>query len=79
MGITWRVISADGGKGTGNKKHTWQVQNRQEEVRNSMGNRKAKELICTAHGHELRGGMLGGGECRAEGNKGEEKRTTVIA
>ena len=56
-----------GGKGTGNKKHTWQVQNRQEEVRNSMGNRKAKELICTAHGHELREGMLVGGGVQGRG------------
>ena len=30
-------------KGTGNKKHKWQVQNRQGEVKNSMGN---GELIC---------------------------------
>ena len=52
---------------------------RQGDVKNSIGNGEAKEFICTAHGHELRWGMLGGGECRAEGNKGEEKRTTVIA
>ena len=26
-----------------------------------MGNGEAKELICTTHGHELRGGMLVGG------------------
>ena len=32
----------NGGKGTGNKKHKWQVQNRQEEVKNSMGNGEAK-------------------------------------
>ena len=43
------------GGGTGNKKHKWQVQNKQEEVKNSMGNGEAKELICTTHGHELRG------------------------
>ena len=45
------------------------------EVKNSIGNGKAKELICMTHGHELRGG---GGWCwwggwRAEGYKGEEK------
>ena len=34
------------GKGTGNKKHIWQVQNRQGEVKNSVGNVEAKELIC---------------------------------
>ena len=43
-----------GGKGTGNKKHNWQVQNRQWEVKNSIGNGEAKELISTTHGHELR-------------------------
>ena len=35
-----------------------------------MGNRKAKELICMTHGHELRGGMLMGGGCGVEGGKG---------
>ena len=33
------------GKGTGNKKHKWQVQNKQGEVKNSIGNGEAKELI----------------------------------
>ena len=28
----------NGGKGTGNKKHKWKVQNRQREVKNSIGN-----------------------------------------
>ena len=50
MEITWRVISGarrgeNRGKGTGNKKHEWQVQNRQGEVKNSIGNVEAKELI----------------------------------
>ena len=40
---------------TGNK-HKWQVQNRQGEVKNSMGNGKAEELTCMTHGHELRVG-----------------------
>ena len=31
------------------------------EVKNSIGNGEGKELICTTHGHELRGGMWGGG------------------
>ena len=44
-----------GGKGTGNKKYNWQVQNRQGEAKNSIGNGKAKEFICMTHGHELRG------------------------
>ena len=43
-----------GEKGTGNKKHKWQVQNRQGEVKNTIGSGEAKELICMTHGHELR-------------------------
>ena len=31
-------------KGTRNKKHKWQVENRQEVIKNSMGNGEAKEL-----------------------------------
>ena len=42
------------GKGTGNKKHQWQEQNRQGDVKNSMGSGEAKELTCTTHGRELR-------------------------
>ena len=64
-----RVKGEKGRKGTGNKKHKWQVQNRQGEVKNSMGNGEAEELICMTHGHELRGkrtmlvrGMQGRGE-----------------
>ena len=37
------------------------------DIKNSIGNREAKELICTIHGHELRGGDCwreGGGEQR---------------
>ena len=49
-----------GGKGTGNKQHKWQIQNRQGEVKNSMGNGEAKELIYMTHGHELRQGNDGG-------------------
>ena len=61
MEITWRVISReDGGTGTGKKKHKWWVQNRQGEVKNSIGNGEAKELICMTHGHELRRGNAGG-------------------
>ena len=42
------------GKGTGNK-HNWQAQSGQGEVKNAIGNREVKELICTTHGHELSG------------------------
>ena len=74
MEITWSVTSGegkgeDGRKGTWNKKHKWQVENRQGEVKNSIGNGEAKELICMTHGLELKGevGMQvgeeqGGGE-----------------
>ena len=62
-----------GGKGTGNKKHKWYVQNRQGEVKNSIGNGEAKELICMTHGHELRrwGNSGGGGSgwSRIKGRK----------
>ena len=57
----------NGGKGTGIKKHKWQVQNRQGEVKNSIENGEAKELICTTHRHELRGGMLVGGRVQDRG------------
>ena len=77
MEITWRVICGEGrgkngGTGPGNKKHKWYVQNRQGEVKNSIGNVEAKELMCTTHGRELRGkntgdgGVQGGGEQRGE-------------
>ena len=70
------VISGEGqegewGKGTGNKKHNWQIQNRQGEIKNSIGNGEAKELICITHGHELREECMWGGD-RVEGNKGWE-------
>ena len=34
----------NGGKGAGNKKHNWQAQNRQGEVKNTIGNGEAKNL-----------------------------------
>ena len=79
MEITWRVISGEGmgeneGKGTTNKKHKQLVQNRQGEVKNSMGNGEAKEVLCTTHGHELRGGDGGGRGDKLEENTGEEKK-----
>ena len=48
------------------------LQNRQGEVKNSMGNEEARELICMTHGHELNRGMWVDGVCRMEGNKGGE-------
>ena len=64
----------NGGKGTGNKKHKWQVQNRQGEVKNSIGNGEAKELPCTTNGHELSGvdhRREGGNQPGGEGPRGE--------
>ena len=42
------------------------LQNRQGEVKNSMGNEEARELICMTHGHELRWG-----ECWRVGDVGQ--------
>ena len=76
--ITWKVIRGvwEGGeweKATGNKKHNCQAQNRQGEVKNSIGNGEIKELICTTHGHELREGnaegQVGAGQGRMKGGK----------
>ena len=56
--------------------------NRRGEVKNSMGNGEAEELICMTHGHELQGvGECWWEEgCRVEGNKREERNgTTEIA
>ena len=64
------------GKGTGNKKHSKQAQNRQGEVKNSIGNGEIKELICTTYGHELKGRECWwewGVGCRAEEDKREKK------
>ena len=49
----------EGGKGTENKQHKQQVENRQGEGKNSIGNIEAKELISMTHGHELQGGNVG--------------------
>ena len=43
------------GKGTQNKQHKLQVENRQGEGQNSIGNVEAKELIYMTPGHELQG------------------------
>ena len=57
-GYQWEEVGENGEKGTGNKKHKWQVQNRQGVIKNSIGNGEAKELICMDHGHGLRRQML---------------------
>ena len=48
------------------------MQNRQGEVKNSIGNVEAKELVCMIHRHELKGGNAGGRGCAGRrGIKGE--------
>ena len=84
MEITGSVISSEGEgengrKGTGNKKRKWQAQNRQEEVKNGVGNGEAKELICMTHGHEPKGRNAGGREGAGEKGEKEKNGTTVIA
>ena len=44
----------NGGKGSENKNNKWHIQNRQGDVKNSIGNGEAKELVCTTHGQEQR-------------------------
>ena len=52
-----------GGKGTENKQHKWQVENRQGEGRSSIGNGEDKELTFMTCGHELKQGNVGGRQC----------------
>ena len=45
-----------------------------------MGNGEAKELICNTHGHELRWGMLDGGDgAGRKAIKGRKNGTIIIA
>ena len=70
-----------GKKVQGLRSTNWFMQDGQGEVKNSIGNGVAKELICMSHGHELRGR----GNCwrewgyQVEGGKGGKIGTTVIA
>ena len=55
------------------------MQNRQGEVKNSIGNGEVKELTCPIHGNELRRGrMRKGGGTQWREKKGRKKGTTVI-
>ena len=49
----------NGGKGSGVKKHNWQVKT-DGDVKNRSRNGEAKELICMTHRHELRWRSNGG-------------------
>ena len=70
-----------GGKDTGNKQHKWQVENRQGEGKNSVGNEEAKELTCMTHGHELKwknaGGSRGTGQRGITGEKWDNCNSTI--
>ena len=62
------------GKGTGNKKHNKYAQNKQGEVKNSIGNGEATELVCITHGHGLStGGDAGGLGVQGRGGEWGEK------
>ena len=50
------------------------------EIKNSIGNGEAKELICMTHGHELNGENVSGRGCAGQRNKwGVGNGTTVTA
>ena len=71
MEITWRVISGEwegrmGEKVQGIRGITGRYRI-DGEVKNSVGNVEAKELIRTTHGHELRAGNAGGREVQGGG------------
>ena len=72
----------NGGKGTGNKKHKWQVQNELEVVKNSMENGDAKQLICMTCRHELSGGNAGrswgAGQRGIKGRKKQDNYNIII-
>ena len=49
------------------------------EVKNSIGNGEAKELVCTTHGHELRWRNAGGrGSAGWRGTKGRKNGTVIV-
>ena len=69
-----------GEKVQGFRSTNWYVQNRQEKVKNSIGNKEAKEFVCMTHQHELRGRIArGNGGTRWRGGKGRKVGATVIA
>ena len=66
------------GKGTGIRKHNWNVQNRQGNVKNSIENGETKELIYMTYGHELRELLEGRSVPDGRGQRGKTG-TTIIA
>ena len=74
------VGRAKGEKVQGLRSTNWQVQNRQGNVKNSIGNGEAKEIICMTNGHELSGRITRGNvRYWVERDKGGKIGTTVIA
>ena len=67
------------GKGTENKQHRRQVENRQGEGKNTVGNVEARELTSMTHGHELQGGNVGRRGWTGWSGVGGGNGTTVIA
>ena len=64
----------------GLKSTNWQLQNCHGDVKYSIGNREAIELICMTHGHEQRSGdCLREWAVGAERGEGGKTGTTVIA
>ena len=55
------------------------VGRKQGEVKNSIGNVEAKELICKTHGHELKWGNVDGRGCAGQRGIKGGNGTTVIA
>ena len=71
--LVWEWEEEGEGKGTENKQYKWQVENRQGEGKNSIGNVEAKELIYMTHGRELKVGHAGGrGYAGQRGIKGRK-------
>ena len=57
------------------------MENRQGEGKNSVENAEAKDLISMTHGHELKGGNVGGRRYTGQQGIKERKKngTTIIA
>ena len=54
------------------------MENRQGEVKNSVGNGEVRDLICTTQGHELMAGNEGErGDARWRGKQGSKKMGRV--
>ena len=73
---TGRERKENGGKGMTSINSRYKIDG---EVKNSVENGEAKELICMTHGRELRGDCWWTGGYYEEGGKGEKIGTTVIA